>query len=350
MFALLASTTLGQNEQFSTCPGNEALGNIHTCAQMLVSFQNSCQEVADEIAARAQGQDGWTDPHNRGQYELTGMEPDMVSTQRHTHYGDYLDKQTFALTPNGANGCVARMCSESQGVSADSGGTDMCDMFSLFCNTEARNPENGVQCKYVKYDLKYTIEQEDCGNWIGFLHMRHECQNRYTDCLKTPIVGGHANPPAPASKNSTAKTPANPELVATPEGLTGEWTGSGKAKDGGLTGTINFASDGTCSISLMGAPNGNVKCTGVKFMPGYSTSIPSVANMEFDVAQPACAKSLSNAAVHVRHATYDSKTGVLMMDTQVCDFGCWRVPVEFKKTNSLSAPTREDRYEIIVEE
>lgn len=315
---------------------------------MLVQFQNSCQEVADEIAARAQGQDGWTDPHNMGHYQLTGMEPNMVSTQRHTHSYRYLDKQTFALTPNGPNGCTARMCSESQGVSADSGGTDMCDMFSLFCNTETKNPENGVQCKYVKYDLKYTIVQEDCGNWAGFLHLRHECQNRVTDCLKTPIVGGHANTPAPKTSAPTAqttaaptKTTAKPKLEAT--ALEGEWTGSGTATDGGLTGSIDFSSDGTCSISLNGAPNGNVQCTGVKFMQGYNTPTPSVANVEFDVAQAACAKSFSNAAVHFKKATYDSKTGVLTMVTQVCDFGCWTVPVEFHKkslTNSLTAPAR----------
>jgi len=348
MFALLASSALGQNEQFSTCPGNQALGNIHTCAQMLVSFQNSCQEVSDEIAARAQGQDGWTDPHNDGHYQLLGVEPDMVSTQRHTHRYKYLDKQTFALTPNGPNGCVARMCSESQGVSADSGGTDMCDMFSLFCNTEAKNPENGVQCKYVKYDLKYTIEQEDCGNWVGFLHMRHQCQDRITDCLKTPIVGGHANTPAP--KPAPAKTTAAPKLAftleETPEGLEGEWTGSGKGKYGGLKGTIDFTSSGTCSISFTGAPNGNVKCTGVKFMPGYNTDTPSVAAMEFDVSQAACAKSFSNAAVHFKRADYDSKTDVLTVVTEVCDFGCWTVPVELRKDRtaafaSLSAPDRE---------
>merc|ERR1719410_2918242 len=89
------------------------------------------------------------------------------------------------MTPNGAGGCTVKMCSVSQGTSADSGGTDMCDMYDLFCNSSEKNTENGVSCKPVKTDLQYTITSEQCGRYVGEMYMGHECQQANPTCLKT---------------------------------------------------------------------------------------------------------------------------------------------------------------------
>merc|ERR1712151_1423988 len=46
-------------QKYSTCPGAQfAAANIHTMAQMQVTFQNTCDEVADELQARAKMQNG----------------------------------------------------------------------------------------------------------------------------------------------------------------------------------------------------------------------------------------------------------------------------------------------------
>jgi len=175
--------------QYSTCPGSDAIMNIHTMAQMKVTFQDSCSEVAQEITARAEGMDGWVDPHNRGTYTFLSNNNNLITTKRLTGNRLFIDKQTFSLQPTGTNstGCVAYMCSESQGTSADSGGTDMCDMFDLFCNSGTTNPDNGVSCKPVKYNLKYTINSEECGRYVfENEYAAHQCQNAETTCLKNP--------------------------------------------------------------------------------------------------------------------------------------------------------------------
>jgi len=171
--------------QYKTCPGNHAAFNVHTMAQMQVNFQNSCADVAAELEARASNQDGWKDPHNDGHYSLVSSDATMVETQRYTHGYKYLDKQSFALQPAGT-GCTMYACSESQGTSADSQGTDMCDMYSLFCNNEQHNSETGVSCKSIKYNLQYTIAQKDCGNWFGEAYVGHTCPPANPTCLRTP--------------------------------------------------------------------------------------------------------------------------------------------------------------------
>jgi len=170
--------------QYNTCPGNHAFANIHTTAQMQVTFQNSCAEVAAEVEARGEMQDGWTDPHNGGTYKVLAATSNLISLSRTTGNGEYTDKQTFALSASGS-GCVANICSESQGTSANDGGTNLCDMFNLFCNSSEKNPENGVACKPVKTDLSYTINSEECGRFVYMnIYAGHQCQNALTTCLK----------------------------------------------------------------------------------------------------------------------------------------------------------------------
>merc|ERR1719499_58518 len=171
---------------YSICPpAKYAAFNVHTMAQMEVDFQNSCAEVAGEIEARANGENGWVDPHNDGHYKLVSSTANLIETSRQTHYYKYTDDQAFSMTPNGSGGCTVKMCSVSQGTSADSGGTDMCDMYDLFCNSSEKNEENGVSCKPVKTDLQYTINSEQCGNYFGTGYVGHQCYQANPTCLKT---------------------------------------------------------------------------------------------------------------------------------------------------------------------
>jgi len=172
--------------KYQTCPGAaHAAANIHTMAQMQVTFQNSCADVAAEVEARGQMEDGWTDPHNGGDYKVLAATADLITLSRTTGNGEYTDKQTFALSPSGMSGCTANICSESQGTSANDGGTNLCDMFNLFCNSSEKNPQNGVACKPIKTDLKYTIDSEECGRYVfGNIYAGHQCQNALTTCLK----------------------------------------------------------------------------------------------------------------------------------------------------------------------
>jgi len=171
---------------YQTCPqAAYAAANIHTTAQMQVTFQNSCAEVAAEIEARGNMEDGWTDPHNGGTYSVLSADSTMIVTKRLTGNREYTDKQSFALSPSGTSGCTMNACSASQGTSANDGGTNLCDMFDLFCNSSEKNPQNGVACKPIKTDLKYTIDSEQCGRFVFFNnYATHQCQNALTTCLK----------------------------------------------------------------------------------------------------------------------------------------------------------------------
>jgi hypothetical protein len=169
--------------KYRTCPGAAyAAFNIHTMAQMQVTFTNSCSEVAQEIEARAGMANGWEDPHNGGTYRLLSANSDNIETSRTTRNRVFTDKQTFALQASGT-GCVAYMCSESQGTSANDGGTNLCDMYNLFCNSSETNSKTGVSCKPVKTDLAYTINSEECGRYVGEQYMGHQCQQANPTCL-----------------------------------------------------------------------------------------------------------------------------------------------------------------------
>jgi hypothetical protein len=177
------AVTLGK---YNTCPGARyAAANIHTMAQMKVNFQNSCADVAAEVSARGNQANGWTDPHNNGHYAVLESNANMIKTKRRTGNNRYTDVQTFSLTSNGS-GCTAQICSESQGTSANDGGTNLCDMYNLFCNSSERNAQTGVSCKPIKTDLKYQIESEECGRFVyQNYYQGHQCQQRNPTCLKT---------------------------------------------------------------------------------------------------------------------------------------------------------------------
>jgi len=164
------------------CPGS--MSPIHAGANIKVNFQNSCAEVAEEIKMRASASAGeWTDPHNRGTYTLLEANGDSyIKVKRVTPNKVFTDKSDFTMTATANGGCEVAGCSESQGVSAADKGTNFCDMFSLFCNSQ--DCAGGNCCKVLKNDLTYTIEKQSC--YPLFFSCPGKRENQLNTCLKNP--------------------------------------------------------------------------------------------------------------------------------------------------------------------
>jgi len=169
-------------ELMSTCASSGA--RQHTMAQMTVSFTDSCSDVTKEVIDRATGTDGWTDPHNDGNYSMMETNNNYIKIKRRTGNNKYTDVITFDLATDGS-GCKANVCSVSQGNSNNDGGTNMCNMEDLFCNSDTVNTENDVSCTTVSKDLTYTVDYLECGRYTGTGQYReHDCQDFTTTCLK----------------------------------------------------------------------------------------------------------------------------------------------------------------------
>merc|ERR1712080_13041 len=85
------------------------------------------------------------------------------------------------------------MCSESQGQSDNDQGTNMCNMFDLFCNSEESNDRTGISCKPIKNDLKYddsvVYNAFTCGRFHGDgRYSSHRCQNTLDTCLRVSTL------------------------------------------------------------------------------------------------------------------------------------------------------------------
>jgi len=104
------------------------------------TVSSSCSDVQSEIEARAQGANGWTDPHNGGIYSLLDSQNGVIQTQRTTNPATsvggvvYTDKQTFVLSDTDG-GCKVESCSESQGSSVGDFSTNYCDQKNLYCGS-----------------------------------------------------------------------------------------------------------------------------------------------------------------------------------------------------------------------
>merc|ERR1719410_1817245 len=158
----------------------------HTMAQMTVDFDDSCDTVAAEVQARANGQDGWTDPHNEGHYTVLSTDANNLKIKRRTGNNKYTDVITVALAANGS-GCTANICSVSQGNSNNDAGTNLCNMNNLICNSDTMNADNGIACKTVTKDLDYPVDYQECGRYTnGNQYREHDCQDFATTCLKNP--------------------------------------------------------------------------------------------------------------------------------------------------------------------
>merc|ERR1712134_89749 len=131
----------------------------------------SCADVGAEIEARAQGKNGWTDPHNGGIYSLLSSSAGVINTQRTTNPATsvggtvYTDKQTFALSDTDG-GCQIEACSESQGTSVGDFSTNYCDLRNLHCG-------QADGCKAVSKDFTHK-EQSHSGS-IGAGHDANTC-------------------------------------------------------------------------------------------------------------------------------------------------------------------------------
>merc|ERR1719493_104970 len=129
----------------------------------------------------------WTDPHNKGKYTLLEAKSDdsYVLIQRQTANGVFTDKADFTLTATADGGCHMEGCSESQGISAADNGTNFCNMFSLFCNSQ--DCVNGNCCKVLKNDLTYTVDAKSC------TPLPFECPGDHQSQLKTCIKNASEN-------------------------------------------------------------------------------------------------------------------------------------------------------------
>merc|ERR550539_2277564 len=95
----------------------------------------------------------WTDPHNKGKYSLLKSSDSYILIQRTTANNVFTDKSDFTLTATSSGGCKVEGCSESQGISAADNGTNFCNMWSLFCNSQ--DCEGGNCCKTLKNEAAY---------------------------------------------------------------------------------------------------------------------------------------------------------------------------------------------------
>eukprot|EP01064_Diplonema_japonicum_P033486 TRINITY_DN660_c0_g2_i1.p2 TRINITY_DN660_c0_g2~~TRINITY_DN660_c0_g2_i1.p2 ORF type:complete len:184 (+),score=53.27 TRINITY_DN660_c0_g2_i1:59-553(+) len=138
------------------CPGSPA--EMHASCEVTATVSGNCSDALTEIKARLNGVNGWSDPHNGGNYTLISADTTTVQGQRTTGKAPhYLDKFTLVLTPSSTTSCVIVGCSESQGSSFLDASTNYCNMRNLYCGTAAK-------CKPVKYD--FVISNEDLGTCV----------------------------------------------------------------------------------------------------------------------------------------------------------------------------------------
>lgn len=124
---------------------------------MSVTFaNNSCSDVATEMIARINGENGWTDPHNKGTYDLLdgNSTSSVIDTKRLTGDGKYTDLQRFSFAASGS-GCIVTACSESQVTSVVDYSTNFCDLHCLYCGSQ-----DG--CPVVKSDFAYSEDYKEC--------------------------------------------------------------------------------------------------------------------------------------------------------------------------------------------
>jgi len=117
-----------------------------------VTAEASCQQVKEEIVARADGstQGGWVDPHNGGKYTIIDASSDgnEITLKRVTGNGKYTDLILFTLSGSGAT-CTIEGCSQSQVFSVADFSTNYCNQRMLYCGSEEG-------CTPVKHDFSIT--------------------------------------------------------------------------------------------------------------------------------------------------------------------------------------------------
>jgi hypothetical protein len=127
---------------------------MHAKCDMGVTFTQSCDTVLTEINARVAGKNGWTDPHNGGQYSITNQTSSFLSGQRTTGDGKYTDLFDFSFA-TASGGCTVEACSESQVKSLLDFSTNYCNLHSLYCSAASGCPTVGA-------DLTYSESYSSC--------------------------------------------------------------------------------------------------------------------------------------------------------------------------------------------
>jgi hypothetical protein len=135
--AAFATLVVGASAGYQ-CPGSGSA--IHASMKVTSTASASCSDVQAEIEARAQGKNGFVDPHNGGIYSVLASQNGLIQTQRTTNPATsvggqlYTDKQTFVLSDTDG-GCKIESCSESQGTSVGDFSTNYCDQKNLYCGS-----------------------------------------------------------------------------------------------------------------------------------------------------------------------------------------------------------------------
>lgn len=137
------------------CPGSQA--TVHAQCQMIVVFDQPCNDVREEIAARIASVD-WIDPHNQGIYSLLDSESqDILSGKRLSGNKKYTDLFDFTfLNLADSSGCTVEACSESQVTSILDFDTNYCNLHNLYCNSENEN------CQVISHELSYSEQYSNC--------------------------------------------------------------------------------------------------------------------------------------------------------------------------------------------
>jgi len=121
------------------CPSSESL--LHAQTKLKATSNATCQDVADEMRARAaaEGEFMWKDPHNNGVYTFEAAVGHSKlffkrTTNPETAMGGkvYTDEIIFVLKEDGDK-CKLEGCSASQGTSVGDFSTNYCNMRNLYC-------------------------------------------------------------------------------------------------------------------------------------------------------------------------------------------------------------------------
>lgn len=148
---LLLVVVLSVSINAMTCPKSDSFQ--HAGCEMTVTFQNTCDQVINEITTRVNSQyGGWHDSHNNGTYAITSQSKTQMDLNRVTGDKKYTDKMIFTFTDS-TSSCDVTACSESQVFSISDYSTNYCNLHDLYCNDDKCRPIN---------KLKYTESVGKC--------------------------------------------------------------------------------------------------------------------------------------------------------------------------------------------
>jgi len=168
------------------CPGSYS--PIHGSCDLTAVFQESCDDVKQEMRARLNGENGWTDPHNGGTYKYLGEEDNVLKSQRITNsIPKFLDHMNFGFQDTADGGCSVAACSDSSGPSAPDGETGYCNLFNLYCGS-------AEGCQVIHNDLHFSTQKGFCPNSADRKCLTTQSVSvSSTDSTPTHFVGGHFN-------------------------------------------------------------------------------------------------------------------------------------------------------------